>query len=305
MAAEVASETVADGLHEPQAITIQRGTNHPLVAVSDGRVIRIAGDGATDLVTGLPTGKSEQNAVSLTMVAPAVLAIGTSGVTQTRGTLLIVELPEPGRPAVEADSAIRFDLPNGHRASAIAASADAVIVTAVNAKNEVVIFRLPIRKADLLDDADGYGRFEGPFSTDLHVAPAHTTVAAFTATGELIVGGTSLERSSRIIFYRMTDRQPLVDFPITLNQLTGVAFSPDSNGASNLYVTGTSDRDEAGFFRLEARLRAGRQVTETVRIAALQNPTSLAFDSKGALYVTELGRPDTPTGRVLKFASIP
>ena len=293
------------GLADAQAMTIQRGTNNVLIAMKDGRIARLAESEMSDLLTGLAEGPKAQTPASICMVGPTILAAATNGLQGSPDQVVIFEVPEAGKPAIKASAAIRFDLPAGYKCRGITATSRAILVAAIDTEQNATILQLPIRKADLLDHADGYGELQPRIATGLTVADGAPVRITTTPTGELLASCALAESPNRIVYFRMTDGQPLVSFALGETLLVDLAYSKRSREQSSLYAVGRDSAGESGLFRLKARLIDGLQRVETVKVAALDEPTSLAFGSDGSVYVIERGTPGETTGRVLKFEPLP
>ena len=229
----------------------------------------------------------------------------------------IVSVPAAGSPAIHVDQALRFGpLPAENGAPgegdfyAIAATSDAIFATSNGDDEHGWIVAIPIRKADQLNVAAGYGRLTRFLATKplVHVdAPMGITMSP---RGELVVGQMgeiSEVADSRLTFYRLDDGQPLLDLATGLYDVTSIAYGQPQTPSNKpqLYALDFAWKvpDAAGLYRLDAQLKADQLSSDRCRRGSrrLDKPTAMALGLDGSLYVTvfgtEAGRGTTASGK--------
>ena len=299
-AQEVPIETVVDGLHNPCGVAIQPETGHVFVADSGAlRVIRIIDGEIEEVITGFPKdvyGSSTQYEVGplgLAFVDQNTLIVGGGGNKNGNEILRIYKIPEAGADAITADKmegeAQKLDAdPNSNVVGegdfyGVALFGEAVYVTC-NGDDE----KGWIAKADLAD---------GKLTNFARVIPTteRTKVGAPLAItkspeGYIVVGqiGETSKAGDSLLAFFDTSEETLADWKYTtgLNDISALAYGPKRG---RLFATDFSWMDPAkgGLFKITRGDLPGE--SKAVKIAALDKPTALAFDSEGNLYVTVIG----------------
>ena len=130
------------------------------------------------------------------------------------------------------------------------------------------------------------------------------TSLVFSSKGYLVVaeaGSDDQSGTSHLVFYHPVNQTspPLMKLDTGLAHITDIAYSPTTD---NLFATNyaADDPQRSGLYRLEAKYDPAtqQQLCTAVQVAQVAHPTSLAFTSKGVLYLT-----DASEGTLLKGPS--
>ncbi len=114
------------------------------------------------------------------------------------------------------------------------------------------------------------------------------------------VGGLSEGRDSRVAFILPSEGHIVLKLLPGLFDVVALAYSP----SGQLYAIDFSwvDEKSGGVFRLDDARLDGRPACRAVKIAEVVRPTSLVFDSSGALYVTSFGTgTNAKRGQIIKI----
>lgn len=303
-------ETVLDGLSNPTAVAVQPDTGHVFVSDSGaGRVIRVVDGKAQDVITGFPKDvygkgpKYDIGPLGLAFLDKKTLVVGGGGLKDGEELLRVYEVPDAGKPAIKADAMkSKFALP---------AEGDI--------KGEGNFYGLAVTKTGIYvtcngDDTKGWiSKAERDGTTvksyKRHIATKEATEVdapvgiTVSVRGELVVaqmGEVTVPGDSLLTFYDEKGKK-LANFETGLSDLAGLAYSP----RGGLYTVdfAWAEPKEGGLFKLIAVRKDGKQTVKPKKIAGLDKPSALVFDSKGALYVTIFGTAegDKKGGKLLRF----
>ncbi len=114
------------------------------------------------------------------------------------------------------------------------------------------------------------------------------------------VGGLQEARDSKLVFLAPVSGTLLLQIAPGLFDLVGLAYSD----SGQLYAVDFAwqQPEGGGVYRLDDARLEGRPACRAVKIASMIHPTSLAFDSKGAMLVTTWGSLEKPKqGQIIKI----
>ena len=293
---DVRSEVIATNLNNPCGLAIQPGTNHLFVADSgSGRVVRILDGKPRDVITGFPKQKFGRNPefeigpLSLLFLDKDTLVVGGGGQNDGEELLSVFKLPAVGAEAITADAATQKlslkpegSVPGEGDFFGLAKSAKGVYVTCNGDDIKSWIARADIAAGGKLEnfrryiptrDVAGVNSMGG-----LTFNPEGMLVAAH-------MGKTGPKRDSILAFYN--EKTLFLDrFETDMFDITALAYGKKKN---RLYALDFSfaNPERGGLFKLIQSPDRTRSVA--VKIASLDKPTAMVFDSLGNLYVTVMG----------------
>lgn len=311
-----APEVVVAGLHTPWGIAIQPGSDAIFLAESGaGRIIRVNKDKVEPVIVGSPLdtfGKGPRYKIGplgLAFQDRDTLLVGDGGFAAGQDFVRVFTPPAAGMAALNYEKDVKHKLgplpaKEPHQAEGnflgVVASKTAIYVTCSSESAQGWIAKAEI-------SGSGYGDLER--SIDTRQAKGTNTPTAIVVnerSGDLVVaqmGSTDQAHDSLLTFYNAKSEKLLMSLPTGLNDILGLAYSPKTG---LLYAVDFAwSEATGGLYRLDAALEEGRQVVKAVRIATLEKPTALAFNSAGALYVTDVGKSGgdpAKAGKLWKFA---
>jgi hypothetical protein len=303
-AEDVAVETVLRGLKNPWGVAIRPGGSAVgfEVFVADtgaGRIVKLAGEKpgrSTDVITGFPTAGSGAGPLEtsgprglLFLGRHRLLVIGGSN---GEDSLRLYELPEDNRPLEFDDAKTVAALPaDGGRLYGLARTRvnervpDELIVTASGKDSQGWLGKVALRPGPALGEVK-------PFVTSTPQPRAMVPVGlVVSGRGFVVAGWKSSEEKpgdGSIVFYNPIDGASLLALPTTLQDVSGLVYSEETQ---NLYVCDLSADSprQGGVYRIDDASKPGKPACTAVRIAAIERPTALAVGPDGALYVTACG----------------
>ena len=304
--------TVISGLERPCGLVFHPqddvGAPHELLLVESGtgRVLSVtptASDELRPLVTGLATQQVEGLDVeagpwSQGFITPTKLAVvGVDG-----RQVVVFSLAGENAPMTSEDVDHKVSLPNRPDeksapvlASIVVADTEAYVSCgSPGAAGEVFRAALVANRMEPpepLMRTNDIGDLRWP--TGLCLSPPgkmQFLVAGFA--GEL-----SDRPDSRLVFIIPQSGRVALDLPLPLLDIAALAYSP----SGQLYAADLAwETDHAGgIYRLDDVRHEGRPACRAVKIAEIARPTSLLFDTSGALYVTAWGD-DSDQGAIIK-----
>jgi sugar lactone lactonase YvrE len=309
-------EVLATGLNTPCGIAIQPGTDILFIAESGaGRIVRWNEKKIEPVIVGSPLdtyGKGPSYKIGplgLAFQDRDTLLVGDGGYPDGQEFVRVFTPSAAGKAALDYEKDARHKLgplPAKEPLKAegnlfgIVATKSALYVTC-NGDDE----KGWIAKAEI--SGSGYGELERSIATKVATGTnAPTAIVVNERTGDLLVGQMgAIDRphDSLLTFYNAKSGKLLMRLPTDLNDITGLAYSPQTG---LLYAIDFAWNEAAGgLYRLDAAIAKGQQVVKAVQIATLEKPTALAFDSAGVLYVTDLGKAGSDpskSGQVWKLA---
>lgn len=102
-----------------------------------------------------------------------------------------------------------------------------------------------------------------------------------------LMGSRETPQDSRLAFLLPTTGEAVMNLPLGLEDVTGLAYSP----SGQLYAADFSWRDEqaGGVYRIDDARIDGQQTCRAVKIASVVRPFGLVFAPNGSLFVTAFG----------------
>jgi hypothetical protein len=134
-------------------------------------------------------------------------------------------------------------------------------------------------------------------------APVAVTISP---RGEVVVGQMgeiTIPEDGLLTFYNAKNGKMKMNFEVGLNDITGLAYSPEKR--NRIYATDFvwHDTTQGGLFQLVPKKGDNNEQTITAKkIVSLDKPTALAFGSDGTLYITVIGSGENKPGQLLKIA---
>lgn len=117
------------------------------------------------------------------------------------------------------------------------------------------------------------------------------------------MGSTSEQKDSRLTFYSLQGKLKL-NLEVDLHDIVALAYSPNRKHLFALDAS-LADPTKGGLYKL---IGAGQVKCKVKKLADLSYPTSMAFDSSGNLFITQLGGPpgseEAKNGKVTKFEGL-
>ncbi len=313
---DVSGEEVVSGLSNPCGIAVQPGTGHVFVSDSAAsRVVRFdpANPGELDeVVTGFPKdiyGKGpiyDIGPLGLKFLDQNTLAVGGGGLKDGQEIVRFYTVPEWGN-SITADDMKASAGPVGPGDEsvigegnfyALAVSPNAIFVTSNGDDTKGWV-----HKIDLQDNQPGDLQ---PFiktkeATNVDAPVGITFHENYVVVGQM--GEITVPEDSLLTFYGPRTGRMLANFETGLFDICDLAYSPSNE---RLYAVDFAwmDTAQGGLFRLDQSSEDGQQTVNSVKVAGLDKPTSLAFAPDGTLYVTIIGTAenDEKPGKVLKFS---
>ena len=298
-AAPVQLITALTGLNQPLGLAVQPETDAVYIAESGaGRVVRLAGDKADPVISDFPVEKPADGPfgpvgpTSLVFFDKTQLFVG-EGAKPAGGDLVRhYKIAEANQPALKFNASEQQFGPLNAEASfaadggffGLTATKFAIYAGCTGDAKKGWIARSVLNGGKWTE----LRRFVATQDAIDSVGPHAATTSP---RGEIVLGlrgQWSDETDSQIAFLNSNTGRLLLTQPAGLRDVVGVAFSPKT---SQLYVVdlSASKPSEGGLFRLDsARTDKGLTIKAT-KIAAIERPTALAFNSDGTLFVASLG----------------
>lgn len=306
---------VQAGLNAPWGVAIQPETNLVFVAESGaGRIVRVANGAVEPVFTGFATLPARPGATlklgptSLAFLAKNELLVNDGGAA-AQPSVRFFAVPDAGQPPVGLAANVQHVASVGGEAVAamtanlggLAAPGPAFYVGFSSVDAEGRIGRCVRAGAK-------WGDLRSFVATQQSIGLAGPAALAVSSRNELVVavaGVADASRDSLLTFYHAANGQVLWNQPTGLYDVTALAYSPKTSQLYALDIAWSAP-ENAGLYQLVSVLDGGRVRIDARRVAKLDRPASMVFDSEGRLLVTELGPPDgdaSSTGRLLQFAA--
>lgn len=310
-APKVTVETIAAGLDTPMAVAIWPVSGEVFVSESGaGRVVRVPPNKDAKpqpVVTGFAVGQSADlpelrvGPLGLAFTTSDNLVVGSGGEGPGKDAVRIFAATPPGKSLTLADAKKTMTIKPGDASKGgegsfygIAAVPYALFATSRGDAESGWVSRSWIRMAS--GNKSEITLELRPFiDTTRLVHTGAPTALAVSKRGELVVsqaGKFDKNRDSRLTFYDPSNAKLLLNLPIGLFDVMGLAYSPQTGllyAVDLAWADGKEGGKEGGLYRLDASDTDGVLGIKPVKIAPLDRPTSLAFAANGTLYVTTLG----------------
>ena len=316
--AKYRSEVVIDGLDSPCGLVLrpagERGAPQEILFAESGagRVLGFVAEKPRDarvVVAGLVVNEvtaldTRASAWSLGFVTPTKLAV-YGGMKEGGDRVGVFVLPAESQPLAADKQDHQVVIAEGESAesqpvlAAVLFGETTAFFTngAVDAAGQVYRAGLAANRLEspqpLLNTAESQ---QSGWPTGLCLSPS--TKMQFLVTA--FAGDLSEARDSRVVFLIPTSGKIALDLTPGLFDVVGLAYSP----SGQLYAIDLAwaDAGAGGVYRLDDVRHEGQPACRAVKIAAVARPTSLLFDSSGAMYVTAWGRgSDSKKGVVVKI----
>jgi sugar lactone lactonase YvrE len=306
-------ETVATGLTNPCGIAIQPETGHIFVADSGaGRIVRIVEGKIEPVIEGSPKdiyGKGpmyDVGPMGLAFLDKETLVVGDGGYKDGEECLRVYTVPAAGSAPLDYEKDAKAktnpltgtdDVKPEGNLYALAVTKNAIYVTCNGDDTKGWVGKAEINGTKLGELTRAIATKE---ATEVD-APVGITVSP---EGHLVVGQMgeiNLPNDSLLTFYSAKDGKMLMNLTTNLHDISGLAYSPTKK---LLYATDFAWMEpEAGaLYRLD---KSGADTAKTVKIAALDKPTAIAFADDGTCYITIIGtakEEGQPAGALVKIA---
>jgi hypothetical protein len=321
-------ETLLAGLDQPTSVALRPGSENLGAAelfVSEsgaGRVLRLTVDDPSKsrpVVSGFPIAESSDlpatrvGPLGLAFLSRNRLAVGTGGLGPGADVVRVYNVSD-------AAAELAYDA-SDHAAGPVPASdrsADGEGAYWSLAASERAMFVVPRR-----GDAQGWvlkATLDANRIADLAPMVAVRDLAGAPAPGAVAVdprpqlhylvvgtrGAATAEPDARITMVSPLSGALALNMNTGLRDIAALAYSPAPS--FDLYAADDSQAEPAagGVYRIEAVQVDGRSSCRAVKIASAARPTSIAFTSDGAMFVTALGEPAAgdaaaPAGVLLKI----
>lgn len=315
--AQIKPEVILDGLKCPSGVAIQPETGTVFVAeTAASQIIRVVDGKAEVVVKDFPADEYGKGPIyqigplGLAFLDKSRLVVGDGSLKDGEEVVRIYDVPENGKEALSADAgektnplAAEGDVPGEGNFYAVAIDASDIYTTANGDDKKGWVAHLAIEK-------DKLGKLERFIATKESVdvdAPAAITISPRREVVVGQMGEINDQKDSLLTFYDQKSKSLLLSLPAEMFDLVGLAYSPKTG---RLYGVDYSwaDPKQGGLYRLDAVRRDGKQVVKATKLIDLDQPTALAFNEAGELFITVFGNGDgkdeskTPaTGKLLKI----
>jgi hypothetical protein len=310
---KVTVAVLATKLDHPSAVTVQPGSGDVLVSnTGAGEVVRFAGgkaDAQSTAITGFAHSTSEPNdnpiagvgPLGLAFVDPNVLAVGTGEAKNGDQTIRIFELPKASTDAkpLGLDAAKSKLGPTTVTGTTLAGAGNfySLAVSEFAPPTLYATNRGPSERGWIFKSDIRNHTAASPLTPNINTKiESHTAAPAALAVnphGLLVVGhmGTLDQPHDSWLSFYNTKTEPvtlMVHYPTNLHDIVGLAYSPKS-GALYAVDFAAAHPADGGVYRLDSGTVDRRSGVKSVKIAAIDRPTALAFSPENTLYVTSFG----------------
>ena len=303
---KITVHTVLGGLNNPCGVAIQDRTGHVFVSESGaGRILRVAQDVATPVVTGFPqdvygTGTYEEGTrfdigpLGLAFLDRNTLIVGGGGLPDGEDLVRFYTVPtDDSAISVENTKTKSGPIPAGRESTkgegdfyGVALGNDAVYVTCNGDDAKGWIARLAI--------SNGKPGKLTPFIQTRQATSGYApTCIVVSGEGYLVVGqmsATTVDGDSRLTFYDAKSKAVLSAFSTGLHDIVALAYSPRRKLLYALQFGWGPNSEAGGLYRLDSDIKDGKQTVQAVKIVSIEKPTAMAFSPNGSLYVTAMGK---------------
>lgn len=289
------AEVVLNGLNNPSGVAIQPETgivfiadsgNHQIVKLVDGKAEAVITDFPSDVYGKGPM--VNIGPLGLLFLTKNTLVVGGGGLPDGEELLRVYELADDGKP-IKADAmktsfklAETDDVKGEGNFYALAAMPDAIFVTCNGDDTKGWV-----SKATLKDNSvEGFERYLATKEATEVDAPVGITVSP---DGYLVVGQMgeiNVPSDSLITFYDAGSKEMLLNIKTDLHDIAAVAYS--KRGQMYVLDYAWADPTQGGLFQIVEDEKSDNGI-RTKKLASLDKPTAMAFDSSGNLFVTVIG----------------
>jgi len=318
---KITVHTVLDGLNNPCGVAIQDRTGHVFVSESGaGRILRVAQDVASPVVTGFPqdvygTGTYEEGTrfdigpLGLAFLDRNTLIVGGGGLPDGEDLVRFYTVPTDDSTISAEDTKTKSGPIAAGRESTggegdfygVALGNDAVYVTCNGDDAKGWIARLAI--------SNGKPGQLSPFIQTRQATSGYApTCIVVSGEGYLVVGqmsATTVDGDSRLTFYDAKSKAVLSTFSTGLHDIVALAYSPRRKLLYALQFGWGQNSEAGGLYRLDSGIKDGKQAVQAVKIVSIKKPTAMAFSPNGSLYVTAMGKheadADKKPGKLLRL----
>lgn len=289
------AEVVLNDLNNPSGLAIQPETGVVFVADSGNhQIVKLVDGKAEVVITDFPNdvyGKGPMvniGPLGMLFLNKNTLVIGGGGLPDGEELLRVYELPEDGKP-IKADAmkasfklAETDDVKGEGNFYALAATPEAIFVTCNGDDTKGWV-----SKATIKDGAvESFERYLATKEATEVDAPVGITVSpdgylVIGQMGEINVPGDSL-----ITFYDAGSKEMLLNIKTGLHDIAAVAYS--KRGQMYVLDYAWADPTQGGLFQIVEDEKSDSGI-RTKKLASLDKPTAMVFDTSGNLYVTVIG----------------
>jgi len=307
---EIVVTTVVEGLNNPFSVSIDGDLDRIFVAesgaqriveIKDGKAVEVAGEFDAQPYRGYNAGP-----ISLFCPGENVLLVGHDS-KEGVGSLTMLKMKPNSEDATKTDikrETVQIEAKEG----------DAKL----NQFSNILVKHAVIYVVTRGDEENGWialAEFQKEKITSLRPSIATAklsnfpgpTCTAVSPAGEYLVisqmGKEGAAKDSRLVFYTLQGKM-LRNFEVELQDIVSIAYSP---GRKHLFAIDSNSVDPAkgGLYKLIGK---GAKKCDVKKLQDLSYATSMAFDSKGNLYITSLGGPPTtdgkPNGKLIKIEGL-
>ncbi|PQO48180.1 hypothetical protein [Blastopirellula marina] len=315
--AEIKPEVILEGLKCPTGVAVQPETGTVYVAESAAsQVIRVVDGKAQVAVKDFPQdeyGKGptyRMGPLGVAFLDKDHMVISDGSQKDGEEVVRVYHVDEIGDGGVSADSgkqtnplAAEGEMPGEGNFYAVAVDEDAIYVTSNGDDKKGWIARCPLEK-------DGLGKLERFIATKESVDVDAPAAIAMSPRREIVVGQMgeiSDAKDSLLTFYNQKSKDLMLSLPTDLYDIVALAYSPETG---RLYALDYSwaDPKQGGLYRLDAVRRDGKQAIKATKLLDLDQPTAMAFNADGELFITQFANGDgkvegtaPATGKLLKI----
>ncbi len=289
------AEVVLNDLNNPSGLAIQPETGVVFVADSGNhQIIKLVDGKAEAVITDFPSdvyGKGPMvniGPLGMLFLNKNTLVIGGGGLPDGEELLRVYELPEDGKP-MKADAmkasfklAETDDVKGEGNFYALAATPEAIFVTCNGDDTKGWVSRATIKDGSV----ESFERYLATKEATEVDAPVGITVSP---DGDLVIGQMgeiNVPGDSLLTFYDAGSKEMLLNLKTGLHDIAAVAYS--KRGQMYVLDYAWADPTQGGLFQIVADDKAESGM-RTKKLASLDKPTAMTFDSSGNLFVTVIG----------------
>jgi len=296
--AEDVTEVVLAGLTNPCGVAVQPGTGDVFVSDSAaGRVIRVRGGKAEDVITGFPQdvyGKGPMyniGPLGLTFLDQNTLVVGGGGHKDGAELLRVYTVGGVDLPISADQMKAKLgplvptgDIKGEGNFYGIAATKSAIFASSNGDDTKGWVAKVEIK--------DGkFGKLKRFIATKELVEVDAPVAVAIGTGGEVVIGQMgeiTIPGDSLLSFYNANNGKLLLNLETGLDDITALAYSTKTKRLFALDFAWLPDRG-AGLYRLDKAGSGANQSIDAIKITALDKPSAMAFAPDGTLYVTVFG----------------
>ncbi len=322
--AKIQTDVFLSALDNPVAVTLRPGTNELLISESGaGRVLHATIDQpnqATPLLTGFAPGDApsglgfKAGPLGIAFIDRNSFVVGTGGGKPGQDVIKLFVMPTGAKTlALESARQTLGPFPAGSESStgegffySLATLPDVVLATSHGDDAGYILRAVGLQ-------GKMFSALRPLVKTKVVTGAGNPTAITINKRGELVVGqSASFDKPHDAVlsFFNPKNGKLLLSLPTDLHDIFGLAYHPQSG---NLYAIDFAlvDGKDAGLYRIDAVRKDGKPAAAGVKIASLQRPTSLAFNTDGVLFVTVLGdgkddgKNGGKSGQLLKITGLP